>query len=622
MSQFEKREFKMSPHLLWDVITRQAGRIEKAVLEAVMNSIDAGSTRCDVTITPQKIEISDDGKGFVDKMEIENFFATFGYRHQEGDARYGRFRMGRGQMFSFGVNDWTSGEFRMRVDLKPQKDQEKLGFDYSESNPRHKGCRIEIALYERLMPSDVQRISMELKNYVAWAEIPVVVNGTQVNKLPSQGKWDEEDADAYYKFSDRGSLDVYNIGVLVRSYPASDFGSGGIIVSKAAVGVNFARNDIQSDCPIWRRITKKVRAQQTDAALKKPRLDETQREALAQNLFVGNTGVAAALDAQLLTDVKGNAHALKKLGDLTRYGGQVTVAPRRDRLGEAVMQKNLAFVLDEQTVERFGADSLKELLDGLAGMAEQEYKSKIEERHGKHPHTYWNLPDSRQLSVMRDLGSAIRHLKLVDIQSLKALVSTDYKVLAPKDLKPSEKLVLDALKLCSNHVVSGIYVAREEGNASFFDDRNMGYGAGRRIALGESDSADGWTDGQSNIWINREFVARNATKGFDGWVRIAGLILHEYMHQGPDTDTHVHDAAFYQAFHDMTIDTGILGKAAQVGLTKFADDLAKAQKKMAGKMTDSLDTGFKATQMLGVPSGEALVEQTAVQDEGVPASGP
>lgn len=92
-AQPERRALRMHPRLLFDVIHRQAGTLSKSVLEGVMNSIDAASARCDITLDQHRLVIEDDGKGFADRTEIDNFFDTFGYPHEEGDATYGRVRM-------------------------------------------------------------------------------------------------------------------------------------------------------------------------------------------------------------------------------------------------------------------------------------------------------------------------------------------------------------------------------------------------------------------------------------------------------------------------------------------------------------------------------------------------
>ena len=120
--------FQMHPDLLRSVIRKQAGSLDKAILEAVMNSIDAGSSSVNIQLLTDKVIITDDGRGFRDAQEIQDFFATFGTPHKEGDATYGKFRMGRGQMFAFGKNTWRTGTFQMDVDVDVH-----LGFDLQEN---------------------------------------------------------------------------------------------------------------------------------------------------------------------------------------------------------------------------------------------------------------------------------------------------------------------------------------------------------------------------------------------------------------------------------------------------------------------------------------------------------
>jgi Histidine kinase-, DNA gyrase B-, and HSP90-like ATPase len=238
----EKRAFRMHPRLLWDVITRQAGTLSKAGLELVMNSIDAGATHCDVTLTPTRVMVVDDGKGFVGREEIEKFFETFGQPHEEGDATYGRFRMGRGQAFAFGRSKFFSNDHLMDVDIKPQENavaSDGLNYQLTTLNKPVKGCRVEIDLYDKLLPSQVDAMVRELSSYVKFAQIPVSINGTVVNTLPKDKKWTMETDDAYFDLKDTGTLQLYSLGVLVRDYPASRFGAGGTVVSKKTMDLKF-----------------------------------------------------------------------------------------------------------------------------------------------------------------------------------------------------------------------------------------------------------------------------------------------------------------------------------------------------------------------------------------------
>ena len=143
------RRFKMDEKLLFDTIQRQAGTLEKANVEGVMNSIEAGATLVivglDISGPTAIMTITDDGKGFRDQQEIEDFFETFGKPHSENEkVIWKQFRMGRGQMFAYGKNTWRTGNFRMVVDIK----EWGLNYEFEDDLPYHDGCEITIELYD------------------------------------------------------------------------------------------------------------------------------------------------------------------------------------------------------------------------------------------------------------------------------------------------------------------------------------------------------------------------------------------------------------------------------------------------------------------------------------------
>ena len=117
---------------------RQAGTVEKAVLELVMNSIEAqldAQGRTNPKKPPQvwieyidegngKLIVRDPGRGFRNRQEIMNWFAMFGTPHDESEGKkWAEFRMGRGQAFSFGKNTWRTGKFLMVYDLETHPDE-------------------------------------------------------------------------------------------------------------------------------------------------------------------------------------------------------------------------------------------------------------------------------------------------------------------------------------------------------------------------------------------------------------------------------------------------------------------------------------------------------------------
>ena len=56
----ETLDFRIHPKLLLDVIQRQAGTLAKAILEGVMNGIDAKCKQVKITLTEGKVTIVDD----------------------------------------------------------------------------------------------------------------------------------------------------------------------------------------------------------------------------------------------------------------------------------------------------------------------------------------------------------------------------------------------------------------------------------------------------------------------------------------------------------------------------------------------------------------------------------
>lgn len=88
--QSQRRNLKAHPKLIMDVIRRQAGTLHKAVLEGVMNAIEAGADRVDITFNRKDgkafLTISDNGKGIMTPDAIENFFETFGTPHDESEG--------------------------------------------------------------------------------------------------------------------------------------------------------------------------------------------------------------------------------------------------------------------------------------------------------------------------------------------------------------------------------------------------------------------------------------------------------------------------------------------------------------------------------------------------------
>lgn len=560
----ERRRFGMHANLLYDVITKQAGTLQKAILEGVMNGVDAGATRIEITLTPETLTISDDGRGFRDRDEIEQFFETFGTPHQDGDARYGRFRMGRGQLMAFGRNVWRTNTFKMAVDIKGSG----LDYELSAIVPPQPGCTIEIELYDPLLPSDRDGIDRELRSWVAYVDVPVLLNGKQISKPPTDAEWDVETPEAWFKLAaSRNTLSVYNLGVLVMNAPASRFGTGGTVVSKQRLDVNFARNDVQSTCPIFNRIKAELRKHSDEVVVAKPKMTDSERQHVVERVLDKSLPLEQALDLKILTDVEGRHFALSKLIRLVASNPVIVTALRGDRVGIRIAAAKLANVLAAETLERFGVDTLEELLGQMSALA-----AAADDRLRKNAGISWSGKAGDRPYAIYNLRRAFELAQPSTVEAFEHLISTDFNNINTKDLKPNEQVKLRALQNASYQLALAI---RDRALPAFMPVRT--------VRAGESDLADAWTDGEKFIWIDRRQVAL-LENGYTGCARLAGMLLHEYMHEGPDTDTHVHDAEFYQRYHDLTLDTDIIGIAAAAMMKTLADEVRRRGKKPGARI--------------------------------------
>ncbi len=98
--------FELDPQIIHHIIYIQAISVGKALIELIMNSVGAGAVIID--ITPEGVSCRDDDRGFKSYDDVKRYFGRFGTPHQEGDASYGRLRLGRGQLKAHARTIWCS----------------------------------------------------------------------------------------------------------------------------------------------------------------------------------------------------------------------------------------------------------------------------------------------------------------------------------------------------------------------------------------------------------------------------------------------------------------------------------------------------------------------------------
>ncbi len=262
----ERKAIKAGSQLFYQAIYNQAGSVEKAFLEYVMNAADSGAKKIEITLANNGIDytIFDDGDGFGDptysyeeKVKcIEPVFGFLGFDHgkpEDNHRIYGKFGIGRAQLWSFSSNNWFTHNISMEVDVKNRgKD-----WDIKETNEFVDGCRIEGKFYDPIPMNDIGFISNQLAKMCAFAPLDVYFNGKKISRPLNELKHDLGVKGVRANLKPSGELFVYNQGVFVRSFITSEFGFGGIICSDVGspFEVNTARNDIiRHKCTLWQKV--------------------------------------------------------------------------------------------------------------------------------------------------------------------------------------------------------------------------------------------------------------------------------------------------------------------------------------------------------------------------------
>ena len=504
--QRENRQWKMHANLLYKVIREQAGSFAKAMMEAVQNAIDSGGSKVTIRLDGKKFLIEDDGGGFASREVIENFFETWGTPHDEAEAdrpRYGQHRLGRGQIFAYARNVWESNGFRMEVDFRNNRD----GYILSSVSPPVKGCRIEGELYEPLLPSDLYEVEKTLKDLVYYSEIQVIYNNEDVAHPPTKEKWTFEDDDAYYLVRDYGPLKVYNLGMLVCQYPGHTYGLSGTVVSKKQLALNIARNAIvDSECAVWKRIRKTLRAR-SDAGLsskKSTRLTEDDRCYLAARIKAKEFPEWWDVDRLSLLRIASGKDV--DLGRLFNY------EPGRKETHHSRCKVTLCASEDRRIGERLAR------LNGNLVVV-----------HPKTLHRFDEPDLASFLKVFRTLyGVSVPQIVSFDEAVRDAGINGKHCVLDDNEMSQIRRIQIGAIRKINNDLARTLDVHP------------------RKITGGASDTAEAWTDG-NYIAIN---VKRLHLDGLPSADRVIHLLAHEYAHDMADLGEHDHDLAFYERFHD------------------------------------------------------------------------
>lgn len=533
--------FELDPQIIHHIIYSQAGSIGKALIELLMNAVDAKATSVCLTMTKEGFKCSDDGHGFASFDDVLRYFGRFGTPHQEGDATYGRFRLGRGQIMAHASTEWISNRWTMTVDTR------LMGYNYDlETLPEAvAGCSITGTWYDPLNDLELMSAIQEIRDLVRYTLISVELNGRVITRDPAQEKWDFEDEWAYYRAKEEGPVSLYNQGVLIRHDSSHVWGGGGLIVSKQAIGLNVSRTEIlRKTCPVWKAIAKTFSnlVEELSGRLGDHRKTEARREKSARSLLSGDPNIRNIYwHEEVITLLPGKRHiSLHAFLQRAHYAHKNTITVveygRDVPKGEAIAREGLIQVVHPKTLERFGCDSstdFEEVLErALQNVADDALANGLPMPcHGGNDGL--QLPQLVAFATLRDAFQeriqVVDECKVLDKETRRAWI---------------------ALRWCLQHYAAAcVGGKRYSSRRRNYDEHQL------QVLLGESNTSEAWTDGETYLAIEYQIVKRLKTDALKTAAYIFGLVEHEVAHQGDSMDCG-HDEAFYQRYHDISIKMG------------------------------------------------------------------
>ena len=149
------------------------------------------------------------------------------------------------------------------------------------------------------------------------------------------------------------------MGVYVCSFESWTKGCSGTIVSKKALMVNFARNDLlQNECQVTSNIMNTVGEFVTEHTINNSIRNEQQRSFLARRMVDGKIPLEESVDLKLFTDIKGRHYSISEIESRWNY---LTIPEEHssNAAAEAAHSSNNVFVLSPKNLDRFECTSIE-----------------------------------------------------------------------------------------------------------------------------------------------------------------------------------------------------------------------------------------------------------------------
>ncbi len=530
----EFHAFEVDAAIVSDLIYRQNGTISTAFRELVMNAFDANSETVDILIWREGFEVKDSGDGFEDEASIMRNFKRFGTPHKEGDVPYGRFRIGRGQIMAFAKTTWYSKNFQMVTDVR-SKD---AGFVFHKDALPYEGCRVFGEFYEPLDSQNVRRATEDLTQLVRYSPWPVFINQVQVNTQDGI-KWDYEDDKIKIVFNPKGNygIHLYSLGVLVKELQMHRYGISADVVTKSALQLNMARNEINEHDPLWLHVHKVLREELRKRQTGKNKVGESERLALIDEFRCEEIGFMEIVKLPLLKDVRGKVTSFYT--QITKHRPWTVSEDSQARIADMVSTQGNAFVIPRSELDIWRVRTIEQLI------------AVAQENFGRGDNGY--------------VAALLREVDVVPFETISKGVNDKYTLIAITDLSPIEKAQRNALQ----YTAANIGKRLEKLHGEVIGKRKVHIGISHAIA---------WTDSSTYIAFNRKSLTL-FENGMPGLTLLAATLLHEFMHTDGSIGSNDHDMAFYEGFHDSILASSakheVLGNAVSSLRNQYKSELEK-----------------------------------------------
>lgn len=609
--------------LIKQIIFRQHGEHFKAIVELIQNSIDAQATQISLRFDETGFMVDDNGIGFLSEASVTDYFQTFGTPHVEGDATFGTFRIGRGQIMSLANCTWRTNVWQMDVDIQNEKDPEPC-FKLTTHAEKKQGCSVSGTWHQPMNRMQAQTQRKQLIKAIGFLSVPIIdiETGGRVNNAQQLTDWDiENDHFSFKHLPDSEGLTVYNLGVLVKTLDASAMhGATGILLSKKQFKMNTARETIMPSCPVWKEASNHI-ASFMESYIKttgKTKASGISRKGYLLSWLHGEQP-NMSLDTQVFQDYR---KAYFSINGILTYKWVCVID--RDTCGYSDI------IIDKVITQH----KHRVLFVSYQYLVSLGYEHKSD----------YYVFDLFIEDCYANLGKPVNYIRAVHIDHLADTLSDQHAIIKDKDLTLLEQHVLktlrkaltdknvrraiansiidtvdldaDGIYFCATHVPNPnaywytkeytqiLIQARQKIEQQFPYVFSM---FTRKLYFGESSSAQAWTDGKSYIVIDRNVALKFYKLGYDGYFALAQIVMHELCHSDSNLTQHSHGLEFYELFHKLTQGTSVHNKETHVNpsvmFARIAHkhaciDLLVKGKRLTKNYTNSIPEKFIAEHKL------------------------